>query len=39
MRRRVEKVISLPTLPGIVTRITQMVDDPNATASEIGKEI
>ncbi|MDA0747608.1 MAG: HDOD domain-containing protein [bacterium] len=39
MRRLVEKITSLPTLPGSVTRITQMLDNPDTTASEVGKEI
>ena len=39
MRRLVQKVTSLPTLPGIVTRITAMLDNPNTTAGEVGKEI
>ena len=39
MRRMVEKITSLPTLPGSVTRITRMLDNPEATAGEIGKEI
>lgn len=39
MRRQVEKITSLPTLPGSVTRITHMLDNPETTASEVGKEI
>lgn len=39
IRRVVEKITSLPTLPGIVTRITRMLDNPETTASEVGKEI
>ncbi|MDA0709478.1 MAG: HDOD domain-containing protein [bacterium] len=39
MRRLVEKVTSLPTLPGSVTRITKMLEDPETTAAEVGKEI
>ena len=39
MRRLVEKITSLPTLPGIVTRITSMLDNPQTTAAEVGKEI
>ena len=39
MRRLVEKVTSLPTLPGAVTRITQMLDNPDTTANEVGKEV
>ena len=39
MRRQVEKITSLPTLPGSVTRITHMLDNPEATASEVGHEI
>ena len=34
MRRMVEKITSLPTLPGSVTRITRMLDNPEATAGE-----
>ncbi len=39
MRRKVERITSLPTLPGIVTRITIMMDNPDATAAEVGGEI
>jgi putative nucleotidyltransferase with HDIG domain len=39
MRRQVEKITSLPTLPGSVTRITTMLDNPETTAVEVGKEI
>ncbi|MBT3606280.1 MAG: HDOD domain-containing protein [Candidatus Latescibacteria bacterium] len=39
MRRLVEKVTSLPTLPGSVTRITKMLDDTDTTAAEVGREI
>ncbi len=39
MRRQVEKITSLPTLPGSVTRITHMLDNPETTAAEVGKEI
>jgi putative nucleotidyltransferase with HDIG domain len=35
----VEKVTSLPTLPGSVTRITRMLDDPDTTAAEVGREV
>lgn len=39
MRSMVEKVTSLPTLPGSVTRITRMLDDPETTAAEVGREV
>lgn len=39
MRRIVEKITSLPTLPGIITRLTHMLENPNTTAAEVGKEI
>ena len=39
MRRMVEKITSLPTLPGTVIRITSMLDNPETTASEVGSEI
>ena len=39
MRSMVEKVTSLPTLPGSVTRITRMLDDPDTTAAEVGREV
>ena len=39
LRGLVEKIQSLPTLPGIVTRITKMLDNPETTANEVGKEI
>ncbi len=38
-RRLVERIQSLPTLPGIVTRITTMLDNPETTANEVGREI
>jgi len=39
MRKKVEKITSLPTLPGSVLRITRMLDNPQATAGEVGKEV
>ncbi len=39
MRRVVEKITSLPTLPGIITRITHMLEHPNTTAADVGREI
>ncbi|MCZ6633771.1 MAG: HDOD domain-containing protein [bacterium] len=39
MRKKVEEVTSLPTLPGSVTRITRMLDDSDITTSEVGREI
>jgi putative nucleotidyltransferase with HDIG domain len=39
LRRLVEKIQSLPTLPGIVTRITHMLDNPETTANAVGREI
>ena len=39
LRRVVEKITSLPTLPGIITHITRMLETPNVTASDVGKEI
>jgi len=39
LRRLVEKIQSLPTLPGIVTRIAAMLSNPETTANEVGKEI
>ncbi len=39
MRRIVEKITSLPTLPGIITRLTHMLENPHTTAAEVGKEI
>ena len=35
MRKKVEEVTSLPTLPGSVTRITRMLDDSDITTSEV----
>ena len=39
IRRQVEKITSLTTLPASVTRIMRMLDNPEATAGEIGIEI
>ena len=34
-----EEVVTLPSLPSTVARITQLVNDPNSTLQEIGKAI
>ena len=39
LRLQVEKVSNLPTLPGIVTRIAEMVDSPETTGRQLGREI
>ena len=39
MRQMVQKVTSLPTLPGAVLNITRLLDDPETTAAEVGREI
>ena len=39
LRLQVEKVSILPTLPGIVTRIAEMVDSPETTGRQLGREI
>ena len=39
LRRLVERIQSLPTLPGSITRITKLLDNPETTANEVGKEI
>ena len=39
LRLQVEKVGNLPTLPGIVTRIAEMVDSPETTGRQLGREI
>lgn len=39
LRRFVEKIQSLPTLPGTVVRITRMLDNPETTANEVGSQI
>lgn len=39
VRRLVERIQSLPTLPGSITRITKLLDNPETTANEVGKEI
>lgn len=39
LRHLVEKIQSLPTLPGIIVRITKMLDNPETTANEVGKQI
>ncbi len=39
LRLQVEKVSNLPTLPGIVTRIAEMVDSPETTGRQLVREI
>ena len=39
LRLQIEKVSNLPTLPGIVTRIAEMVDSPGTTGRMLGREI
>lgn len=39
IRRLVERIQSLPTLPGSITRITKLLDNSDTTANEVGKEI
>ena len=39
LRHQVEKISNLPTLPGIVTRIAEMVDSPETTGRQLGREI
>ena len=39
LRLQIEKVSNLPTLPGIVTRIAEMVDSPETTGRQLGMEI
>ena len=39
LRRFVEKIQSLPTLPGTVVRINRMLDNPETTANEVGAQI
>ncbi len=39
LRVQIEKVSNLPTLPGIVTRIAEMVDSPETTGRMLGQEI
>ncbi|MEE2754907.1 MAG: HDOD domain-containing protein [Candidatus Latescibacterota bacterium] len=39
IRRLVERIQNLPTLPGSITRITRLLDNPETTANEVGKEI
>ncbi len=39
LRLQVEKVSNLPTLPGIVTRIAEMVESPETTGRQLGREI
>jgi putative nucleotidyltransferase with HDIG domain len=39
VRDQVEKLSNLPTLPGIVTRIAEMVDSPQTTGRQLGQEI
>ena len=39
LRLQIEKISNLPTLPGIVTRISAMVDSPNTTGRQLGAEI
>ena len=39
LRLQIEKVGNLPTLPGIVTRIAEMVDSPETTGRMLGREL
>ena len=39
LRLQIEKISNLPTLPGIVTRISAMVDSPKTTGRQLGAEI
>ena len=39
LRRLVERIQSLPTLPGSITRITKLLDNQDTTAHEVGAEI
>ena len=39
VRARIEQSGTLPTLPGVVARIVEMVDDEHTTASQLGAEI
>lgn len=39
LRLQIEKTSNLPTLPGIVTRISAMVDSPKTTGRQLGAEI
>lgn len=38
-RRTLREVKSLPTLPGIIAKLTKMADDPNTTTEQMGKVI
>ena len=38
-RRRIEESGDLPTLPGVVARIMEMVDSPETTGRQLGQEI
>ena len=39
VRARIEQSGNLPTLPGVVARIVEMVDDERTTARQLGAEI
>lgn len=39
IRRRIEESGNLPTLPGVVARIMEMVDSPETTGRQLGQEI
>ncbi len=39
LKRKVQRLQSLPTLPGIVQKISQLVDNPNVSTAKIGEEI
>ena len=39
VRRRIEESVDLPTLPGGVARIMEMVDSPETTGRQLGQEI
>jgi len=38
-RRALREIKNLPTLPGIVVKLTQMTEDPDTTTEQMGKEI
>lgn len=39
IRRKLREIKNLPTLPGIVTKLTRMAEDPDTTTEQMGKVI
>ena len=38
-KHKVEKLENLPTLPGVVTKLSSMVESPNVSTAQVGEMI